>query len=148
MTAKRASKLSIKNIEALNHAIIEFYDKLSSWEQSVVKDKHFSLAQTHTMEVLGSHGSMRMKELANRLGITTGTLTVQVDKLVKAGFIARRAHHSDRRSILVELTEQGQAFYREHDDLHLALTEDISAKLDDNERATLLKCLVKMNAEF
>ena len=138
----------MKEIEKLNHSIIEFYDKLSSWEQSVVRDQHFSLAQTHTIEVLGSHGAMRMKELASRLGITTGTLTVQVDKLVNAGFIQRRPHQSDRRSILVDLTDEGQKFYREHDDLHLSLTQDITAHLDENECAILLKCLSKMNKEF
>lgn len=137
-----------KEIQQLNHSIIEFYDKLSSWEHSVVKEQSFSLAQTHTIEVLGCHGAMRMKELANRLGITTGTLTVQIDKLVNGGFIARRPHHSDRRSILVELTESGQKTYSEHDALHLALTQDISAQLTDNERATLLTCLTKINAAF
>ncbi|MGS0724170.1 MarR family winged helix-turn-helix transcriptional regulator, partial [Shewanella sp. 30m-9] len=46
-------------MHSLNNLIIEFYDKLSSWEQSVVKDTGYSLAQVHTIEVLGSHGSMR-----------------------------------------------------------------------------------------
>jgi DNA-binding MarR family transcriptional regulator len=128
----------MKEIEKLNHSFIEFHDKLSSWEQSVRRDKHYSLAQTHTIEVLGSHGAMGMKELAGRLGITTGTLTVQVDKLVNAGFIERRPHHSDRRSILVDLTDAGQGFYREHDDLHLSLTQNITANLDENVRAILL----------
>jgi len=138
----------MKHIEQLNHSIIEFYDKLASWEQSVVKDQAFSLAQTHTVEVLGNHGAMRMKELANRLAITTGTLTVQVDKLVNAGLIERRPHDSDRRSILVQLTASGQAFYRHHNDLHLHLTQDITAKLSKDERETLLKCLLKINVEF
>jgi len=138
----------MKELEKLNHSIIEFYDKLSSWELSVVKDKHLSLAQTHTIEVLGSHGAMRMKELASRLGITTGTLTVQIDKLVNAEFIQRRPHHSDRRSILVDLTDEGQKLYHEHDDLHLSLTQDITANLDENECAILLKCLSKMNTQF
>jgi len=102
--------------------MIEFHNKFSSWQQSVVRDKHFSLTQTHTIEVLGSHGTICMKELAGRLGITTGTLTVQVYKLVNAGFIKRRRHHSDRR-------EQG--FYREHDDLHLNQTQDITTNLDE-----------------
>ena len=138
----------MKDIEQLNHSIIEFYDRFSSWEQSVVKDKSLSLAQTHTIEVLGSHGAMRMKELADRLGITTGTLTVQVDKLVNAGFIERHPHETDRRSILVSLSESGESLYREHNDLHLTLTQDITAHLDNNERAVLLKCLAKMNREF
>lgn len=138
----------MKEIEQLNHCIIEFYDKLSSWEQSVVKELHLSLAQIHTIEVLGNHGSMRMKELADKLAITTGTLTVQVDKLVNTGFIERQPHHSDRRSILVKLTESGLNIYREHNDLHLALTQDITAKLDQNESAMLLNVLRKINSEF
>ncbi|WP_028865428.1 MarR family winged helix-turn-helix transcriptional regulator [Psychromonas aquimarina] len=138
----------MKDIEQLNHSIIEFYDKLSSWEHAVVREKNFSLAQIHTIEVLGSHGAMRMKELADRLGITTGTLTVQIDKLVNAGFIARRPHESDRRSILVDLTDSGRHLYREHDDLHLALTQDITANLNKDERRILQLCLSKMNNEF
>lgn len=138
----------MNEIEKLNHSIIEFYDKFSSWEQSVIKDKHFSLAQAHTIEVLGNHGAMRMKELAIKLSITTGTLTVQVDKLVSSGIIKRSPHHSDRRSILVDLTPAGEKIYQEHNTLHLTLIQDITIDLDKDERITLLKCLEKMNAEF
>ena len=66
----------MRNLELLNQTLTEFYDKMSSWEQSVVKETGYSLAQIHTIEVLGSFGALRMKELAQKLGITTGTLTV------------------------------------------------------------------------
>ncbi|KMV30032.1 MarR family transcriptional regulator [Photobacterium swingsii] len=138
----------MKDIEQLNHTIIEFYEKLSSWEQSVVRDKGFSLPQVHIVEILGAHGAMRMKELADKIGVTTGTLTVQVDKMVNADLICRRPHESDRRSILVELTESGEVLYQEHDQLHLNLTQDITAKLSDTDRLHMLKCLQIMNQEF
>jgi DNA-binding MarR family transcriptional regulator len=80
--------------------------------------------------------------------VTTGTLTVQVDKMVQAELIQRRPHESDRRSILVDLTEKGVEMYQEHDHLHLSLTQDITAKLDDTERKNLLMYLTKMNQEF
>jgi len=136
------------DIQQLNHAIIEFYDKLSSWEHSVVKGKNLTLAQTHTIEVIGAHGPMRMKELADKLGITMGTLTVQVDKLVKAEVMVRRPHDSDRRSILVDLTETGFMLYREHDELHLNLSKEITSNLKDSELKTLLSCLQRMNQRF
>lgn len=132
----------------LNQAIIEFYDKLSSWEHSVVRDKGFSLAQVHTLEVLGCHGAMRMKELADKLGITMGTLTVQVDKLAAADLIQRRPHQTDGRSIVVELTEAGQKIYQEHDELHLSLTQDITSKLTTTQIEQLVTCIEAMNAEF
>jgi DNA-binding MarR family transcriptional regulator len=135
-------------MHTLNNLIIEFYDKLSSWEQSVVKDTGYSLAQVHTVEVLGSHGAMRMKELADRLGITTGTLTVQVDKLVKFGLIERYPHNEDRRSILVGLTTQGEELYQHHNDMHIQLTKDITRNLDEASSQVLVKCFEKMNREF
>ncbi|QLE84593.1 MULTISPECIES: MarR family winged helix-turn-helix transcriptional regulator [Shewanella] len=138
----------MQKLKQLNHLLIEFYDKLSSWEQSVVKETGYTLAQVHTIEVLGSHGPMRMKELADRLSITTGTLTVQVDKLVKAGLIVRLPQESDRRSILVDLTPEGRALHEHHNALHLALVEDLTRHLSSEEQQMLITSMTKINREF
>lgn len=138
----------MSNIEKLNQQLTEFYDKMSSWEQSVVRETGYSLAQIHTIEVLGIHGPMRMKELAQKLGITTGTLTVQIEKLVNAKLIERGAHPDDRRSIVVTLTAEGQKIHRQHNQLHVELVKDLTRHLDANEEAVLLNSLLKMNQEF
>ncbi|MBF4237130.1 MarR family transcriptional regulator, partial [Vibrio anguillarum] len=135
-------------IEKLNQQLTEFYDKMSSWEQSVVRDTGYSLAQIHTIEVLGIHGALRMKELAQKLGITTGTLTVQIEKLVNAKLIERGAHPDDRRSIVVTLTAEGQKIHRQHNQLHVELVKDLTRHLDANEETVLLNSLLKMNQEF
>lgn len=132
----------------LNHAIIEFYEKLSSWEMAVVKDNGFSLPQVHIVEILGLNGPMRMKELAAKIGVTTGTLTVQIDKMVKAGLVLRRAHETDRRSILVELTAPGQMMFEEHDKLHMQLTTDLTVKFSETERMQMLDFFNRINKEF
>ncbi|MBY8171768.1 MarR family transcriptional regulator [Vibrio fluvialis] len=138
----------MQHLTELNNLITEFYDKMSSWELSVVKETGYSLAQIHTLEVLGSHGAMRMKELANRLSITTGTLTVQVEKLVQAGLIERQSLEGDRRSIVVDLTEQGQSVYRDHNALHIALTQDLTRHFTEQQHQALVQMLTQMNKEF
>ncbi|MCE7622000.1 MarR family winged helix-turn-helix transcriptional regulator [Vibrio fluvialis] len=138
----------MQHLTELNNLITEFYDKMSSWELSVVKETGYSLAQIHTLEVLGSHGVMRMKELANRLSITTGTLTVQVEKLVQAGLIERQSLEGDRRSIVVDLTDQGQSVYREHNALHIALTQDLTRHFTEQQHQALVQMLTQMNKEF
>ncbi|GGI71604.1 MarR family winged helix-turn-helix transcriptional regulator [Shewanella gelidii] len=135
-------------LKNLNSLIIEFYDKLSSWEQSVVKETGYTLAQVHTIEVLGSFGPMRMKELAERLGITTGTLTVQIEKLVKSELVERHPHDDDRRSILVGLTVAGEALHKQHNEMHLQLTQDITQPLNQDELSVLTESLRKINQEF
>ncbi|USD99782.1 MarR family transcriptional regulator [Vibrio sp. SCSIO 43133] len=138
----------MRNLESLNQLLTEFYDKMSSWEQSVVKETGYSLAQVHTIEVLGIHGAMRMKELADKLGITTGTLTVQVDKLVAANLMERLPHPNDRRAIVVALTQQGQEIHRHHNQLHLDLVKDLTRHIEPEQEALLISCLAKMNSEF
>ncbi len=136
------------NSEKLTQLIVEFYEKLSSWEHSVVRDKGLTLPQMHTLEILGIHEALRMKELAEKMGVTTGTLTVMVDRLEKNGMVRRRPHETDRRSILVELTDAGFELFLEHDKLHEQLTEDITSTLTEAEREGLTASLKKMNEEF
>ncbi len=123
---------------------MEFYDKINSWENSVVRGSGLSPAQMHTIEVLGHRRDMRMKELAERLGVTTGTLTVAVDKLVRKGLVVRRPHQHDRRSWLVSLTEKGEAVYAQHDRFHRDFTEEISAGLSMAEMQQLSELLARL----
>ncbi len=132
----------------LSHLIVEFYEKLSSWEHCVVRGKGLTLPQMHTIEILGAHGPMRMKELAEKMGVTTGTLTVQVDRLEARGLARRVPHERDRRSWLVELSDKGMSYFKEHDSLHERLTAEITDALTDEERAVFLGALEKMNRRF
>lgn len=127
------------SVSELSKKFMEFYDKLSSWEHSVVKDSGLSPAQMHTIEVIGQHQNLMMRELADRLGITTGTLTVSVDRLEKLGMVRRKPHEHDRRSWLVVLTEQGKAMYEQHNRYHEELTQEISHELSDQEIENLTR---------
>jgi len=117
------------SLEVLSHQLAEFYDKMASWEHSVVKDSGLSPAQMHTVEIIGHNQNMRMKELAERLGVTTGSLTVGIDKLEKLGLVKRKPHESDRRSWLIVLTDDGKQMYEQHHKYHQEFTNEISRDL-------------------
>jgi DNA-binding MarR family transcriptional regulator len=84
-----------------------------------------------------------MKELAEKMGITTGTLTVNIDKLEKTGYVERRPNENDRRSYYVGLSAKGEEAYRRHHELHLALTSEILSELSPEEGRTLEALLEK-----
>ena len=134
--------------EDLTRLLIEFYEKFSSWEQGVVRETGLTPAQMHTLEILGSCGDLRMKDLAGRLGVTTGSLTVLADRLEEAGFVARRPHESDRRSIVVGLTPEGEKHFREHHALHTRLTQEMTGSLTSEEAALFPEILRKINAHL
>jgi len=134
--------------EKLNHAVIEFYEKLSAWELDIVKDTGLSLTLVHAVEILGAFGAMPMKTLADKVGVTTGTLTVQVDKLVDANLVERIPHQTDRRSILVGLSDKGRVLFADHDNLHLQLTKQLTATFSEQEITQLLSFFNRLNSEF
>lgn len=125
------------DISSLSKQFMEFYDKLSSWEHSVVKDSGLSPAQMHTIEVIGHHKNMMMRELADRLGITTGSLTVAVDRLEKLGMVERTPHEHDRRAWLIVLTQKGTMMHEQHNKFHEEFTREIAQDLTTNEIESL-----------
>jgi DNA-binding MarR family transcriptional regulator len=52
-------------------------------------------------------GDLSPTELAERLDLTTGSVTALVNRLVKAGHAERHAHPEDRRRLVITLTRPG-----------------------------------------
>jgi DNA-binding MarR family transcriptional regulator len=136
------------SIETLSHQLIELYDKVSSWEHSVVKDSGLSPAQMHTIEIIGHRKNLRMKELAEKLGVTTGTLTIGVDKLEKLNLVERKPHDTDRRSYFVVLTDKGERMFEEHHRFHEDFTREVSTELTNDEIDILSNLLGKIIAKM
>ena len=131
-------------LKRLSELIVEFYEKLSSWEDSVVRDSGLTTAQAHTIEIVGHAGSIKMKDLAEKLGVTTGTLTVAVDRLEKKDLLVRKPHERDRRAYLIELTPEGEKYFAQHHQFHIKMTEEIVVDLDPDEINQLAGILEKI----
>lgn len=132
------------SIDTLSLQLIELYDKISSWEHSVIRDTELTPAQMHTIEVLGHHPDLRMKELAERLGVTTGTLTVAVDKLEQKDLVSRVPHEHDRRSWRVMLTPKGAEMFDRHHRFHVEFTREIFQEFQPEELNTLSRLLSRV----
>ena len=135
-------------VRQLARHIVEFYEKMSSWENSVVKGSGLTPSQMHTIEIGGHEGRLRMRELAEKKGVTTGTVTVTVDRLEKEGYLRREAHEKDRRSYEIVLTDKGEALFKRHHEFHIGLTEEMAAALTEEEMALFAGILLKVNGVF
>lgn len=120
-------------MKTLSDLIIEFYEKLSSWEHSVVEGSGITLPQMHTIEILGVNNGLRMKDLAAKMGVTTGTLTVMIDNLEKKKLVERIPNPDDRRSYVIKLSPAGIEHYRRHSNFHLELTRECISRFSDED---------------
>jgi len=59
------------------------------------------------LELLITAGELTPRELAEQLNLTTGSVTVMLDRLEKLDLLARAPHPSDRRKVTVRITEGG-----------------------------------------
>ena len=130
--------------EEYSRTLTEFFERMNSWEQSVVSETGVSLAQMHLIEVIGNRGEMRMKELAEILGVTTGTLTVMVHRLEEKGYIFRSKDAQDKRSYFIGLSDGGKEEYRNHHHMHFHLIEGIVDELGKKEADAFFSRLKKL----
>ena len=136
------------DVKKVARHIVEFYEKLSSWEHEIVRGTELTPNQMHAIEIIGHEKSLRMKELAEKLGVTTGTLTVTVDRLEQKGLIQRQPHEKDRRSFRIILTALGKKHFAKHHEFHIKLTEEIVSVLTAEELDSFENILEKVTKQF
>ncbi len=129
----------------LSESIIQFYEKIHSWELAVAKNTGLSPQQNHTIEIVGSNGPIRMKPLAEKLSVTMGTLTVMINRLEKAGYLSRQKDPNDARGFNIVLTKLGEGIHDEHHAYHIKLAEDIMSHLELQEATHFLNIIAKLN---
>jgi len=133
---------------SLNDRIMEFYDRLASWESCISRDSGATLQQTHALAAIGSAEPSRMKDLAGRLGVTMGTVTILVKRLTAEGLVLRAPNPKDARSHLLTLTARGRKLLRKHLSHHESLAAEFASALSQKEAKSLKRILEKLNAAF
>src|SRR5437667_4162277 len=90
-------------------------------------------------------GPLPVNEIGKKVLLTSGAITVAVDRLEQRGLVERRAHGSDRRARIVHLTREGRKLITRAYAQHAADLEQLaSASLTATERATLIRLLKKI----
>lgn len=80
-------------------------------EEAVKKD--LSMTQFIALRVLDGSGGLTMGRLCESLDITQGASTTVVDKLIERGLVTRVSHATDRRIVLVHITDSGRELVNE-----------------------------------
>jgi MarR family 2-MHQ and catechol resistance regulon transcriptional repressor len=97
------------------------------------------------LEALLHKGPLPVNEIGKKVLLTSGSITVAVDRLENKGLVERRAHGTDRRARVVHLTKEGGKLIKRVYVDHAADMEKLaSASLTRSERKTLISLLKKI----
>jgi DNA-binding MarR family transcriptional regulator len=117
------------------------------FDQAVADAVGLNRTDMSCIDVLDREGPLTAGRLAEATGLTSGAMTTALDRLERGGYARRVRDESDRRRVLVELTDQARrdmgAFYGEH----AALSEQLYERYTVEDFELLLE-FVRMGREF
>ena len=129
--------LSLSEIDAY---LTMIFNEVAIIEESALKNSPFSdltVHEMHTIEAIGLSGRRNTSDVARRLKVTLGTVSVAVNNLVNKGYVERSRDPKDRRIYLLKLTKNGRVLYRVHHKLHMDMVKHTIHGFDKEEVAVL-----------
>jgi DNA-binding MarR family transcriptional regulator len=101
-----------------------------------------------TLARIEGDGGVSLRRLADELGLTSGTVSVRIDRLAAEGLVERRVDPDSKRSTLIALTSAGRDRFERVAPVHLANERRLLAALSDAQQSQLADLLRKLLVEF
>jgi DNA-binding MarR family transcriptional regulator len=132
--------------ENASRTLMELYPKLflACHRRHVVDHAARQVVSEHQASILDHldelHG-MSLSRLAAHTGVTLSTMSINVERLVQRGYIARERSETDRRQVLLRLTPAGARIKEARQVLDEECLQAVVARLSDAERETAVEGL-------
>ena len=135
----------------LNEVLVKLFRDINTLEERAMRTEEYRDVTTndmHVMEAIGPDEAKNMTRVAKELEVTTGTLTISVNSLVKKGYVDRSRSEEDRRVVLISLSNKGKKAYLHHRRFHEEMISAILAELSEEEQRVLEQALFKLTRFF
>jgi DNA-binding MarR family transcriptional regulator len=92
---------------ALSDAIARYQAAVDDFDRECARVLGVNETDLRCLEILiREQDEATPRLLADQLGLTTGSVTTMLDRLEKMNYVARRAHPTDRRKVIVSATAE------------------------------------------
>ena len=136
-----------EKVALLNNYFYHIFQQRFTTEKSVCTNSPLSSLNYNDLkvfELVEMKNELTMGCLSEALGLAMSTLTGITDKLVGRGFLERTRSQSDRRVVVVRLTEKGHQTFALRKSAHESISRNILSALTEKEQKTLLRLLQKV----
>lgn len=100
-----------------------------------------SLAQCHAIVEIGRKGTINLNDLAELLGVDKSTMSRTINNLVESGLAVRALDDSDRRYVVIQLTESGQKFFENTETSMERYFEGVLGRIPEDKRGQVFQSL-------
>jgi DNA-binding MarR family transcriptional regulator len=138
--ADRLATEAYANLLRTGDLLMELHDRQTQAQYQLSASARQVLAV-----VEGAGEPLEPSVIADRLLVTTGSMTSLLDNLEKRGLVVRQPHPGDRRKLLIAITPAAQDIIDALlPSLHARERDVMAAALSANEQRTLLRLLAKV----
>ncbi len=95
----------------------------------------------HSVLATAMTGEFTQTEIARMVGLDKTTMVVTVDELEMAGLADRERSGTDRRARVIRITDEGERFVREADEVLDRVREDVLSAVAPEDREAFLRAL-------
>jgi DNA-binding MarR family transcriptional regulator len=95
-----------------------------------------------TLRRLDQPGGVTQRRLMRELNLSSGTVSVRIERLADRGLVSRATDPADRRNSLISLTKAGHALFDAVTPAHIATENRLLSALSDQQRGALV-CLLR-----
>lgn len=145
----------LEPIEGLDYEVEGIVDRIGGINRRIKRGheatlKEFGLTypEWHVLTALRHGGSRTPGVLARYLELSTGAMTSRLDKLEADGLIRRVPDPSDRRSLIVEITDAGRQKWRDAVSIQARKEAFFTRALTEPEKKRLNALLRKLMLAF
>ncbi|WP_208558775.1 MarR family winged helix-turn-helix transcriptional regulator [Marinilactibacillus kalidii] len=127
-------------VNEINRYLVTIFNDVLMIEEKTLQSSRFkdvSIKEMHTIEAIGMYDQLTTSEVAKKLGVTAGTLTVSVNNLVRKGYVERVRTDHDRRVVKLSLSQTGRLLFRLHDKFHRDMVKETIAEMDKEQSEIL-----------
>jgi DNA-binding MarR family transcriptional regulator len=134
----------MKDIDRISENLDQLHRKMRARLSNELSQGKITIPQYHILYYLFHKGDATMHEVAEHLFVSPAAVTGLVDKLVRMDFVCREFSSSDRRVIIVALTEKGKKVISKIKNQTGRLFLRIFKKLSAQEKRVFFKVTEKM----
>ncbi|MDF2531590.1 MAG: winged helix DNA-binding protein [Clostridia bacterium] len=132
------------DLDQIVDLLIENMKKLFFPEEWFDMDMKFSKFELFTMLFLDKRKEITMTELVEYINSPMSTATGIVDRLVKNGYVIRERSETDRRIVILKLTEEGAQLIKKLKELISGYLGMVLEDLTDEEKQFIINIAMKI----
>ncbi len=122
------------------------HDALRQRSRQSIARLGLDLTSFAVLEALLHKGPLPVNTIGIKVDLTSGSISVAVDRLQRRGLVTRKDDPGDRRARIVHLTRRGRTLIRCAFGKHAAAMERAVSGVSKTERAQLVRLLKKLGS--